>query len=49
MPGTTGRISTLTKAKISGLLDRLENPAETIDYAYERQLEDLQTLKGAIA
>jgi phage shock protein A len=49
MPGTTGRISTLTKAKISALLDRLENPAEAIDYAYERQLEDLQTLKGAIA
>ena len=49
MPGTTGRISTLTKAKISALLDRLENPAETIDYAYERQLEDLQTLKAAIA
>jgi phage shock protein A len=49
MPGTTGRISTLTKAKISALLDRLENPAETIDYAYERQLEDLQMLKGAIA
>ena len=49
MPGTTGRISTLTRAKISALLDRLENPAETIDYAYERQLEDLQTLKGAIA
>jgi phage shock protein A len=49
MPGTTGRISTLTKAKVSALLDRLENPAETIDYAYERQLEDLQTLKDAIA
>jgi phage shock protein A len=49
MPGTTGRISTLTKAKISALLDRIENPADTIDYAYERQLEDVQTLKEAIA
>jgi phage shock protein A len=49
MPGTTGRISTVTKARISALLDRLENPAETIDYAYERQVEDLQTLRGAIA
>jgi phage shock protein A len=49
MPGTTGRISTLTKAKISKLLDRAENPAETIDYAYQRQLEDLQHLKEGIA
>ena len=49
MPGTTGRISTLTKAKISALLDRIENTAETIDYAYERQLEDAQTLREALA
>jgi phage shock protein A len=49
MPGTTGRISTLAKAKISALLDRVENPAAAIDYAYERQVEDLQTLKEAIA
>jgi phage shock protein A len=49
MPGTSGRISTVAKAKISALLDRVENPAEAIDYAYERQVEDLRTLKEAIA
>ena len=49
MPGLMGRSSTLLKAKISALLERAENPAETLDYAYEQQLEDLQNLKQAIA
>ena len=49
MPGLMGRITTLIKAKISKLLDRAENPAETLDYAYERQLEDLQNVKKGIA
>jgi phage shock protein A len=49
MPGLSGRISTLTKAKISHLLDHAEDPAETLDYAYERQIEDLQNVKKGIA
>ena len=49
MPGLSCRISTLTKAKISHTLDRAEDPAETLDYAYERQLEDLQSVKKGIA
>ena len=49
MPGLSGRISTLTKAKISHMLDHAEDPAETLDYAYERQLEDLQNVKKGIA
>jgi phage shock protein A len=49
MPGLMGRISTLIKAKISKLLNRAENPAEALDYAYERQLEDLQNVKKGIA
>ena len=49
MPGLIGRISTLVKAKISTLLNRAENPAETLDYAYERQLEELQNVKRGIA
>jgi phage shock protein A len=49
MPGLMGRISTLIKAKISKLLNRAEDPAETLDYAYERQLEDLQNVKKGIA
>jgi phage shock protein A len=48
MPGLAGRISTLTKAKISHLLDHAEDPAETLDYAYERQMEDLQNVKKGI-
>jgi phage shock protein A len=48
MPGLSGRISTLTKAKISHLLDHAEDPAETLDYAYERQMEDLQNVKQGI-
>jgi phage shock protein A len=49
MPGLTGRISTLTKAKISHMLDHAEDPAETLDYAYERQIQDLQNVKKGIA
>jgi phage shock protein A len=49
MPGLSGRISTLTKAKISHLLDHAEDPGETLDYAYERQQEDLQNVKKGIA
>jgi phage shock protein A len=49
MPGLLGRISTLIKTKISKLLNRAEDPAETLDYAYERQLEDLQNVKKGIA
>jgi phage shock protein A len=49
MPGLGGRIETLTKAKISHMLDRAENPEETLDYAYEKQMEDLQNVKKGIA
>jgi len=49
MPGLGGRISTLTKAKISHMLDGAEDPGETLDYAYERQVEDLQNVKKGIA
>src|SRR6202012_2532546 len=31
------------------MLDHAEDPAETLDYAYERQLEDLQNVKKGIA
>ncbi|MHB1570528.1 MAG: PspA/IM30 family protein [Solirubrobacteraceae bacterium] len=48
MPGLGGRIETLTKAKISHLLDRAEDPAETLDYAYQQQIEDLQKVKQGI-
>ncbi|MHB8695130.1 MAG: PspA/IM30 family protein [Solirubrobacteraceae bacterium] len=43
-----GRLSTLIKAKISKVLDRAENPGETLDYAYERQLEQIQVIRKGI-
>jgi len=43
-----GRLSTLIKAKISKLLDRAENPGETLDYAYERQLEQIHVIRKGI-
>src|ERR1700678_2951584 len=48
MPGLTGRFSTLMKAKVSAVLDRAEDPAETLDYSYEKQLELLQQTKTGI-
>jgi phage shock protein A len=49
MPGVSGRFSTVVKAKISKLLDRAEDPAETLDYSYQKQLESLQNVKKGIA
>src|SRR5437763_12178949 len=49
MPGMGGRMSTVIKAKISRLLDRAEDPAETLDYSYQKQLESLQNVKKGIA
>src|SRR3954466_5517790 len=49
MPGMAGRFSTVVKAKISKLLDRAEDPAETLDYSYQKQLESLQNVKKGIA
>jgi phage shock protein A len=43
------RTSMVVKAKLSKLLDRAENPAETLDYSYEKQLELLQNVKRGIA
>src|SRR5438034_553374 len=43
------RAAVVVKAKFSKLLDHAENPAETLDYSYERQLELLQNVKRGIA
>jgi phage shock protein A len=37
------------KAKFSKLLDRAEDPGETLDYSYERQLQLLQNVKRGVA
>jgi phage shock protein A len=49
MPGMGGRMSTVITAKISRLLDRAEDPGETLDYSYQKQLESLQNVKKGIA
>jgi phage shock protein A len=49
MPGLSGRMSTVVKAKISKLLDRAEDPSETLDYSYQKQIELLQNVKKGIA
>src|ERR1700733_14389871 len=49
MPGLSGRMSTVVKAKISKMLDRAEDPAETLDYSYQKQIELLQNVKKGIA
>ena len=42
------RLRTLIKAKLSGLLDRAEDPGATLDYGYVRQMEQLTDLRNAI-
>src|SRR6266436_904113 len=49
MPGMSGRMSTIVKAKISKLLDRAEDPGETLEYSYQKQIELLQNVKKGIA
>jgi phage shock protein A len=49
MPGLAGRMSTVIKAKISKLLDRAEDPSETLEYSYQKQVENLQKVKKGIA
>src|ERR671920_1688590 len=45
----SGRFSTVIKAKINKLLDRAEDPGETLEYSYQRQMELLQNVKKGIA
>jgi len=42
-------MSTVVKAKISKLLDRAEDPSETLEYSYQKQVEQLQNVKKGIA
>jgi phage shock protein A len=49
MAGLMARASAVVRAKLSRLLDRAEDPAETLDYSYERQLQLLQDVKRGMA
>jgi phage shock protein A len=49
MAGLMSRASLIVRAKISKLLNRAENPTETLDYSYEQMLEQLQNVKRGVA
>jgi phage shock protein A len=49
MAGLMARAATVIKAKFAKLLDRAEDPSETLDYSYEQQLQLLQNVKRGIA
>jgi phage shock protein A len=49
MPGLMNRTSMIAKSKFSKLLDRAEDPGQTLDYSYEQQLQQLQNVKRGIA
>jgi phage shock protein A len=47
--GLWQRFTMIFKAKASRTLDRVENPGETLDYSYQKQLEMLQKTKRGLA
>ena len=47
--GLFDRMSTVIKAKMNKITDKLEDPRETLDYSYEKQLELLQNVKRGVA
>src|SRR5436189_4627956 len=49
MAGLWSRTMTIIKSKWSAMLNRAENPSETLDYSYEKQLESLQNVKRGVA
>ena len=46
--GILSRTSTIVKAKMTRLLDRAEDPRETLDYAYDKQLQMLRNVKRGV-
>jgi len=47
--GLMSRMSTIFKSKVSAALDTVEDPRQTLDYSYERQMEMLQQVKRSLA
>src|SRR5665647_1114454 len=43
------RMSTEVKAKINKIIGKMEDPRETLDYSYEKQIELLQNVKRSVA
>jgi phage shock protein A len=49
MAGMASRASLIIKSKISSMLNRAENPTQTLDYSYEQMQEQLQNVKRGVA
>ena len=49
MSGIFQRISTIFSTKANKALDKMEDPRETLDYSYERQLELLRKVRRGVA
>jgi phage shock protein A len=47
--GILSRFTTYIKSMMSSILDRAEDPGVTLDYSYQKQLEQLQNLRKSIA
>ena len=45
----TKRLSTILKAKASKALDKAEDPRETLDYSYQRMLDQLTQVRRGVA
>jgi phage shock protein A len=46
--GLLSRMSMVVKSKMSRILDNAEDPNETLDYAYEKQMEMLREVKKGV-
>lgn len=46
--GLFERMETVVKSKMNKILNRMEDPRETLDYSYEKQLELLQNVKRGV-
>lgn len=49
MAGIFERIALMFKSKTNKVLDKYEDPGETLDYSYQRQLELLQNVRRGVA
>ncbi|MDD1761202.1 MAG: PspA/IM30 family protein, partial [Methanothrix sp.] len=47
--GFLDRMSTVVQAKMNKIMDRIEDPRETLDLSYEKQLTLLQNVKRGVA
>ena len=47
--GLLDRMSTVVQAKMNKIMDKIEDPRETLDVSYEKQLQLLQNVKRGVA